>query len=156
VSPTSALLIGAIAALPSYYAILYRAKTRVDDSLDVFSAHGLGGITGILMVGVFSQSAWSGLKDCDGMAFGNPTQLGKQGVAALVVAVFSGVMTFGLLKLLGAIMPLRTATTEEGRGMDVVLHGEEAYTSGEGAVLLLEHEVAAPVHAGKLPVGVHS
>ena len=70
VSPTSALLLGGIAAFPSYFAILYRAKTKLDDSLDVIAAHGVGGTVGALLTGVFSQKDWSGL--VDGLLFGNP------------------------------------------------------------------------------------
>jgi Amt family ammonium transporter len=134
VSPVSSLLLGALAALPSYYGLLWRARTRLDDSLDVVAAHGLGGLTGALLTGVLAQAAWGG---ADGLIAGNARQLGAQAVAALAVAAYSGALTFGLLKLVGAVMPLRVGTREEGVGLDVSEHGEEAYGSGEGAILVL-------------------
>jgi Amt family ammonium transporter len=134
VSPVSSLLLGALAALPSYYGLLWRARTRLDDSLDVVAAHGLGGLVGALLTGVLAQAAWGG---ADGLIAGNARQLGAQAVAALAVAAYSGALTFGLLKLVGAVMPLRVGTREEGVGLDVSEHGEEAYGSGEGAILVL-------------------
>jgi Amt family ammonium transporter len=135
VSPISSLLLGAIAAVPSYYALLWRARTRLDDSLDVVAAHGLGGTVGALLTGVFAEKAWNGT--VDGLLFGNPAQLGIQAAAVAASIVFSGVATFALLKLVGLAIPLRAAVTEEGPGMDVTQHGEEAYVHGDGAILVL-------------------
>jgi ammonium transporter, Amt family len=135
VSPVSAILLGGIAAVPSYYALVFRVRTRLDDSLDVVAAHGLGGMVGALLTGVFSEKAWSGV--ADGLLFGNPGQLGIQAMAVGATIVYSGAMTFGLLKLVGVIVPLRADVTDEGLGMDVSQHGEEAYVDGEGAILVL-------------------
>jgi len=135
VSPISAILLGGVAAFPSYYALLWRARTRLDDSLDVVAAHGLGGTVGALLTGVLAQKAWNGT--ADGLLFGNPRQLLVQAVSALAVLLYSGVATFGLLKLVGAFAPLRASEREEGLGLDVTQHGEEAYTRGEGAILVL-------------------
>jgi Amt family ammonium transporter len=134
VSPSSALLLGALAAPPSYYALLWRARTRLDDSLDVVAAHGVGGLVGALLTGVLAQSAWGG---ADGVIAGNVSQLGAQAVAALAVMAYSGAATFGLLKLVGLFTPLRVGEREEGLGLDVSQHGEEAYGTGEGAILVL-------------------
>jgi Amt family ammonium transporter len=71
-----------------------------------------------------------------GLVFGHPGQLGWQAIAALVAPAYAFVGTFVLLKLIGLVMPLRVTTREEALGMDVVQHGEEAYTSGEGAILV--------------------
>jgi Amt family ammonium transporter len=144
VSPTSALILGGIAAFPSYFAILYRAKTKLDDSLDVVAAHGVGGTVGALLTGVFAQKDWSGL--VDGALFGNPGQLTTQAIGVAAVIAYAALMTFVLLKLIGAVMPLRAEVGDEGLGMDVTQHGEEAYTSGEGAILVLP-EVEAPAVA---------
>jgi ammonium transporter, Amt family len=142
ISPMSALLLGAVAAVPSYYGLVWRARTRLDDSLDVVAAHGLGGTVGALLTGVLAEKAWNGT--VNGLAFGNPGQLGIQATAVLAAIVFSGIGTFLLLKLIGAVVPLRAPNTEEGLGMDVSQHGEEAYADGEGAILVLpEHELAA-------------
>jgi Amt family ammonium transporter len=135
VSPLSAILVGGVAAFPSYFALLYRARTRLDDSLDVVAAHGLGGTVGALLTGVLAQKAWNGT--ADGLLFGNPRQLAIQALSVLAVAAYSGAATFGLLKLVGAFAALRAASREEGLGLDVTQHGEEAYARGEGAILVL-------------------
>jgi ammonium transporter, Amt family len=134
VSPVSAIVIGGIAAAPSYFALLWRARTRLDDSLDVISAHGVGGIVGALLTGVFAQRVWNGT--ADGALFGNLSQLGIQFVAVLVTLVYSAVGTFVILKLVGVTSTLRATGKEEGIGMDVTQHGEEAYSRGEGAILV--------------------
>jgi Amt family ammonium transporter len=135
VSPMSAIAIGAIAALPSYFALLWRPRTRLDDSLDVVAAHGLGGTTGALLTGVFAEKAWNGT--IDGLLFGNPGQLGIQAAAVIAVAAYAAVATFALLKLVALVLPLRAAAADEGLGMDVSQHGEEAYADHDGALLIL-------------------
>jgi Amt family ammonium transporter len=137
VSPISAILIGAIAAVPSYYALLFRARTRLDDSLDVVAAHGVGGVVGAMLTGVFAQPAWSGV-DSTGALFGNIRQLGVQAIAILATIVYSGVLTFAILKAIALAARLRTDIREEGLGLDFTQHGEEAYSRGEGAILLLD------------------
>ncbi len=138
VGPMSALAIGAIAALPCYFAILYRSGTRLDDSLDVFAAHGTGGIVGALLTGVFAEEAWGGTS---GLLFGNPGLVATQAVAVLGAAAYSGVLTFAILKAIAVFVPLRREAREEGMGLDVVQHGEEGYARGEGAVLVLRDTV---------------
>jgi Amt family ammonium transporter len=133
VSPIGAIVLGAVAAFPSYFTILYRSRTRLDDSLDVFAGHGIGGLTGALLTGVLAQKVWGGT---DGLLYGNPAQLGKQAVGALASLVYAGVGTYVLLKILGAVMKLRAEPKAEGLGMDFTQHGEEAYTSGEGSILV--------------------
>jgi Amt family ammonium transporter len=134
VSPVSGIVIGAIAAIPSYFGILWRARTRLDDSLDVVAAHGLGGIVGALLTGVLAQKAWNGT--ADGALFGNVAQLGIQFAAVAATIIYSVVGTFVILKLVALVTPLRASTKEEGIGMDVTQHGEEAYSRGEGAILV--------------------
>jgi Amt family ammonium transporter len=135
VSPISAIALGALAAFPSYYGLLIRARTRLDDSLDVVAAHGVGGTVGALLTGVFAQKVWN--TTADGLLFGNPKQLGIQVAAVAATLIYSGIGTFVLLKILGAIMPLKATATDEGLGMDISQHGEEAYGTGEGAILIL-------------------
>jgi Amt family ammonium transporter len=134
VSPISGIVIGGIAAFPSYFGILWRARTRLDDSLDVVAAHGLGGIVGALLTGVFAQKVWNGT--ADGALYGNPAQFGIQLAAVVATIVYSGVGTFVILKLVALVAPLRASAKEEGIGMDVTQHGEEAYSRGEGAILV--------------------
>jgi len=137
VSPISALAMGAIGAVPSYFAILWRARTRLDDSRDVLGAHGIGGVSGALLTGVFAQAKWGGT---DGLLFGHPAQFGIQAIGVLVTIAYSGVGTFAVLKLVGLMIPLRAPVRAEGVGMDITQHGEEAYAEGEGAVLVLHDD----------------
>jgi Amt family ammonium transporter len=137
ISPMSAIVLGGIAAFPSYFALLYRARTRLDDSLDVVAAHGVGGIVGALLTGVLAQKTWNAGAG-NGALFGDIRQLGIQAIAVLATIAYSVVATFVIVKLLGLVMPLRTGAREEGMGLDFSQHGEEAYSHGEGAILLLD------------------
>ena len=125
VSPMSAILIGGIAAVPSYLVMMIRARTSLDDSLDVVAAHGVGGATGALLTGVFAQQSLNGV--ADGLLFGNPGQVGIQAIAIAGVAVYCGVASFILLKLIGLVIPLRASESDETTGLDITQHGEEAY-----------------------------
>jgi Amt family ammonium transporter len=151
VSPTSALLLGAIAAFPSYFMILLRSRTRLDDSLDVFAAHGTGGIVGALLTGVFAEAAWGGT---DGLLFGHPGQLVSQLIAVAAVAAYSAVGTLVILKGLALVVPLRSTEKDEGIGLDITQHGEQGYARGEGAVLV-PWEVP-PHGSGAVGPAVHS
>jgi len=125
VSPISAIILGGLAAVPSYFALIWRTRTSLDDSLDVVAAHGVGGTVGALLTGVFADKAINGVQD--GLFFGNPAQLGVQAVAVLAAIVYSGVGSFVLLKLVGLVIPLRATDADENTGLDVSQHGEEAY-----------------------------
>jgi Amt family ammonium transporter len=150
ISPTWAMLLGALAALPSYALIVLRPRTRLDETLDVLAAHGLAGLTGILFIGFFAQRSWNGVSD--GLLFGHASQLGWQALAAVAGPAYAFAGTFVILKLLGLVMPLRVSSREEALGMDVVQHGEEAYTSGEGAILVhSEDPLVAPAAAESSP-----
>ncbi len=134
ISPLWAMVLGAIAALPSYLFIVWRPRTRLDETLDVLAAHGLAGLTGIVFIGFVAQREWNGL--ADGLLYGNPAQLGHQVVAVLVVPAYAFAATWLILKLIGLVVPLRATERQEALGMDIVEHGEEAYTSAEGAMLV--------------------
>jgi len=131
VGPMSAIALGAIAAVPSYFALQWRARTSLDDSLDVVAAHGIGGTTGALLTGVFAQRSLNGV--ADGLLFGNPAQLGIQAVAVAAAIVYSGLVSFVLLKAIGAIVPLRASSSDESIGLDMSMHGEEAYVQTGGS-----------------------
>jgi ammonium transporter, Amt family len=146
VSPGWAMALGALGAIPSWGIIAYRTRTRVDETLDVLAAHGAAGFFGILFIGFVAQESWNGISD--GLFYGNAAQLGDQALAALAAPVYAFTATFVLLKVIGAVMPLRASDREEAMGMDVVQHGEEAYVTGEGAILLLPDDdgrVGVPV-----------
>jgi Amt family ammonium transporter len=134
ISPAWAMVLGGIVAIPSYFVIVWRTRTRVDETLDVLAAHGIAGFTGIVFIGFFAQMSWNGT--ADGLFFGDAGQLGSQLVAAAAAPVYAFVATYGLLRLVGALMPLRGSVHEEAIGMDIIHHGEEAYASGEGALLI--------------------
>ena len=126
----SAIALGAIAAMPSYFGLVWRAKTSLDDSLDVVAAHGVGGTVGALLTGVFAQKALNGI--ADGALFGNPAQLGIQATAVAVTIVYSGVVSFILLKLIGLVDSACAPRPMTKRSVSIISnHGEEAYVHGE-------------------------
>ena len=130
--------------------MLFRSK--LDDSLDVVAAHGLGGATGAILTGVFADAAWSGTGN--GLLGGHPTQVLTQVASVVIVLAYSGVATFLILKVLGALMPLRSEARDEKMGLDVLDHGEEAYTEGDGAILVKPKEVPLAQGATNVvPVG---
>ena len=147
IGPIWAMALGVIAALPSYAVIVWRPRSRVDETLDVLAAHGVAGLTGILFVGLVAQTAWNGVSD--GLLYGDAAQLGEQAVAVLAAPAYAFAATFVLLKLIGLVTPLRATEREEALGMDIVSHGEEAYATGEGAILVLPDGVTA----GEQPAG---
>jgi Amt family ammonium transporter len=147
VTPMSALAIGAAGAATAFGAIRLRAGTRLDDSLDVFACHGVAGIVGAVLTGVFASTAVNP-DGADGLlAGGGVGLLGIQITAVLAAMVFAASMTAGILFVLGTLMPLRVPLTVEVTGIDVAEHGEEAYQSGDLASL---GAIGAPV---VLPVG---
>ncbi len=127
VSPKAALLIGAIAALVSYYGIIFRMKTNLDESLDVFACHGMGGITGALLTGVFASKAINPA-GANGWLYGNFNQFVIQAQTVAVVVVFTFVVSFVLAKIVDAVIGLRAKDEEEEVGLDISQHGESAYS----------------------------
>src|SRR4051794_17704940 len=101
ISPPWAMLLGALGAFPSYGIIVWRTRTRVDETLDVLAAHGTAGFIGILFIGFFAQLSWNGV--ADGLFYGDASQLGDQALAALAAPLYAFAMTFVLLKLIGAV-----------------------------------------------------
>ncbi len=154
ISPMWAMALGLAASVPSYLIIVWQPRTRVDETLDVLGAHGVAGIFGLLYIGLFAQADWNGI--ADGLFYGNAAQLGHQALAVLVSPVYAFAMTYGLLRFIALFGPLRATEREEAVGMDVEQHGEEAYVSGEGAILLrvagkTPHELDSELESGKLP-----
>jgi Amt family ammonium transporter len=122
VDPSSAIVIGFIAGAVCYGAILLRERMKIDDALDVWAVHGVGGTLGVLLTGVFAVAAvhagYSGLID------GNPGQVGTQLVAIAATWAYSAIVTFGILKLVDALVGLRVEADEEELGLDASQHGE--------------------------------
>ncbi len=125
VSVTSALIIGLAAGVISNLVANWRAgRSRIDDTLDVFACHGVGGLWGSIATGIFASSAIGG---ASGLLFGNPGQLVAQLLAIAVVAPFAFFGSYLLLKLVNVFSPLRVSPQAEDAGLDLSEHGEEAY-----------------------------
>jgi Amt family ammonium transporter len=128
VSPGASLVIGLLAGVVCYGAVLLKEKLHYDDALDAWGVHGVGGLLGALLVGVFAQASLNPA-GADGLLHGNAALLGKQALAVLAVGLYTVVVTFGLLKLVDKVLGLRVSEEEERMGLDSTQHGEAAYTS---------------------------
>ncbi len=126
VTPMAAIAIGFAAGLSCFLAVEYIVRPRVDDALDVFGVHGVGGILGALLTGVFASKAVNPA-GADGLLYGNPGLLGIQALAVVVVALYAAAVTWGLLKLIDLTWGIRVSADDEIRGLDVTQHGEPAY-----------------------------
>jgi len=125
VGPAAAIIIGVGAGVVCPLALEFvKDRLGIDDALDVFAVHGVGGIWGALATGLFADASIGGT---DGLFFGNPVQLWHQAVATGAAIVFSAVGTFVLLKLVNVVFPLRVREDVEVLGLDASLHGEAAY-----------------------------
>jgi len=126
VTPLAAVFIGGLAAPISYYAIRFRQKRNLDESLDVWACHGMGGTWGALATGLFATKMVN--EACaDGLFYGNPGQFFVQAATVVIVIVFAMAMTFGISKLLDKTVGLRVTENEEEVGLDISEHGERAY-----------------------------
>jgi Amt family ammonium transporter len=128
VTPMAAIFIGLSAGAVCFWVTEYVVRGRIDDALDVFGVHGVGGIVGALLTGVFATKTVNAA-GADGLLYGNPQQLITQIVAVLVVAAYAAVVTFVLLKIIDATIGIRVSEAEENEGLDASQHGESAYTT---------------------------
>jgi len=126
VPPLAGIPIGIVAAVISYYGMLFRMKRSIDESLDVWACHGLGGTWGALATGIFASVAVNAA-GADGVIMGNAMQFVKQLAAVGAVWGFAFLATFGLGKLVDITVGLRVSKTEETVGLDISQHGERAY-----------------------------
>ncbi len=127
VAPVSAIAIGFGAGVICFFAVdLFKERAGIDDALDVFAVHGVGGIWGALATGLFASKSVNGI-GADGLLYGNPAQLGKQIVAVGAVVLYAAVASFAILKLVDMIVGLRVGEREEVLGLDTTQHGEVAY-----------------------------
>ncbi len=130
VGPAGGLLIGIIAGFVCFNATLYVKRVlKIDDSLDVFPVHGVGGIIGTLMAGIFSATSL-GVFSGYGFAKGIDSMVGQfkvQAIGVLATAVFTAVLTWVILKLVDVLLGLRVSADEEQEGLDLVLHEERGY-----------------------------
>ncbi len=126
VGPLGAIVIGAAAGLVCFSATNYMKRTlRIDDSLDVFPVHGVGGILGTLLTGVFAATALGGVGYAEGTGMGR--QVLVQILGILVIGAWSGIISFVLLKVSDTLVGLRMTPEEETEGLDTVLHNETGY-----------------------------
>jgi ammonium transporter, Amt family len=124
--PAGAMVIGLAAGVVCFFAsTTLKRKLRYDDSLDVFGVHGIGGIVGALLTGVFAASSLGGAGLPAGV--GIAAQLGKQLIGVLVTVAYSAVVSVVVLKLISLFTPLRANEEEESRGLDLSLHNERGY-----------------------------
>ena len=121
-----AVVIGLGAGIFCYYGVSLKARFGYDDSLDVVGIHGIGGIWGALATGLFASTAVNSA-GADGLFYGNPGQLWVQFVSVVATLAFSFIVTYVLLKIVGAVVPLRVTEEEEEAGLDVSQHSESAY-----------------------------
>jgi len=126
VSPIMGIPIGIGAAVICYYCMLFRMNRRIDESLDVWAVHGMGGTWGALATGIFASAAVNSA-GADGLLLGNWLQLGKQFLGVAAVWAFAFVATMILGKLIDITIGLRVSGTEETVGLDISQHGERAY-----------------------------
>ncbi len=126
VTPAASILIGAGVAIGCYGASQLRLRSRIDDALDVFAVHGVGGAFGALATGIFATVAVNAAGR-DGLLAGAPSQVVIQLVAIGVVALYSATVTAGILFVVNLIVPIRVPHAEEEAGLDLAQHGEVAY-----------------------------
>jgi Amt family ammonium transporter len=128
VTPLSAIAIGLLTGIVCYVSVVVvKARLGYDDSLDAFGVHGVGGMLGVLLTGVFATLAVNP-NGADGAAYGNAHQLLVQFIAIVISVTFSFVLSYGLLKLVDRLVGLRVAGDQENIGLDLTQHRESAYT----------------------------
>lgn len=129
VSPLAAIFMGLVAGLVCYGAVLFKARGKYDDALDAFGVHGVGGLLGALLTGVFAQKALNPAGQDGLLVAGNFHQLGVQALGALAAAAYAAVVSAIILFALRATLGLRVDEPNEREGLDTTQHGEEAYNS---------------------------
>jgi ammonium transporter, Amt family len=127
VGPFGALMIGLAAGVVCFFATqLIKRRLKIDDSLDVFSVHGVGGFLGLLLTAVFSVTWLDGLGLDEGVTMAG--QLGVQAIGAVATLVWCAVATFVILKLINVMLPIRVTVEQETDGLDLALHDERGYS----------------------------
>jgi Amt family ammonium transporter len=126
VAPWAAIIIGLCAGVVCYGAVVYKTRAGYDDSLDAFGIHGIGGLIGALLTGVFAQKAIN--ENGSGLIDGNPGQLWVQLIAVAATAVYACVVTFVIVTIVKAVVGLRVTENDETEGLDLTQHGEQGYS----------------------------
>jgi Amt family ammonium transporter len=118
------IFIGVVAAIISNIAVYYKSKSSVDDTLDVFPCHGIGGMVGMLMTGLFATKSVNPAGN-DGLFYGNAAFFFTQVKAMAIVVTYSFVMSYLIFKFINFILPLRVSETDEDMGLDESQHNEK-------------------------------
>lgn len=126
VSPTTAVIIGVVAGIVCYYAVALKNKLKLDDALDVWGVHGVGGLIGVILLGVFASTAFNPA-GTDGLIAGNSKFFLIQLLAVVISSVWAFSFTYGMLWLIDKITPVKVETVDQQSGLDDFLHGEQAY-----------------------------
>ena len=126
VAPWAALIIGVVAGIVCYMAVLAKDRLGYDDSLDVVGIHGVGGVWGTLATGLFATKMIND-SGADGLFYGNPSQLGIQAIGVIATIAYCFIVTLVILFVVKAIMGLRVTAEEEDAGVDTSAHGEVGY-----------------------------
>jgi Amt family ammonium transporter len=121
----AAIVIGVVASCVCYYAMLFRIKKGLDETCDCWSVHGMGGMTGALLTGVFATAA---VNNYTGLLYGNASQLIYQVIAVCVSVAYAFIVTFVLVKILDSTIGMTVKEEEEYVGLDISQHGERAYS----------------------------
>ena len=129
VSPITAIIIGCAAGAVCYGAVALKNRFKLDDALDVWGVHGVGGSLGIILLGVFASKAWNPA-GADGLLRGKPSFFGVEVFAVALAAVWSLTFTYGMLWLIDRVVRVRVSAETEEAGLDQGLHGEIAYEGG--------------------------
>jgi Amt family ammonium transporter len=132
VTPTYAILIGVAAGIVCYGGVMLKSKFGYDDALDAFGVHGIGGALGAVLTGVFATKVVVGGDAAVGLVDGNAGLIGKQLIGIASAAIYAGVGTYVLLKIVNAIVGLRVDAETEYEGLDEIMHGEAGYETGAG------------------------
>jgi Amt family ammonium transporter len=136
VAVPQSIFIGFIAAIISNYAVYLKSKSSLDDTLDVFPCHGVGGMVGILMTGIFASKSVNGIGD-DGLLYGNTTFFFTQLKALIIAVAYSFTVSLGIFKLISIMLPLRVSSEEEELGLDATQHNEKYL---QGTLLVAEND----------------
>lgn len=154
VTPLSSLAIGLVGGCVCYFAVsVLKTRLGYDDSLDAFGCHGIGGIWGALATGLFATKTINPA-GANGLFYANPAQLGVQALSVLAAIALAGTATFAILKAVGVFTKLRATSAEEETGLDLSMHGEEAYldTLGRGFSLLPSVSMPIPPVTPSMPI----
>jgi Amt family ammonium transporter len=127
----SALIIGILASIIAYATIVFKTRRKWDDALDTWAVHGMAGLAGALLTGIFAEQRFTAWGD-NGLAFGNPAQLYENAVGAFAAVAWALGITAAIIKIMDIVWPggIRVTPKEEEIGLDLAQHGERAYVSG--------------------------